>query len=136
MEKLTGIVLAGERGTLRIAADPGSSFLDRMISMVEGAKRQKTPNEIALNILLAALTIIFVFAVATLQPLAIYSKMNNPGVADSPALDGNGVTGNTPAGADLYVFETGSNTELVDVYVAPGSPYAQGRPIGQRPPVR
>ncbi|MET0896651.1 MAG: potassium-transporting ATPase subunit KdpB, partial [Mycobacterium sp.] len=62
-------------------------------ALVEGANRQKTPNEIALNILLSALTIIFVFAVATLQPLAIFSKANNPGVADSLALDGNGVTG-------------------------------------------
>ena len=49
-----------------------------MIALVEGANRQKTPNEIALNILLAALTIIFVFAVATLQPLAIYSKAEQP----------------------------------------------------------
>ena len=64
-----------------------------MIALVEGANRQKTPNEIALNILLAALTIIFVFAVATLQPLAIYSKMNNPGVPDTQALNANGVTG-------------------------------------------
>ena len=54
-----------------------------MIALVEGANRQKTPNEIALNILLASLTIIFVFAVATLQPLAIYSKANNPGVPDT-----------------------------------------------------
>ena len=51
-----------------------------MIALVEGANRQKTPNEIALNILLAALTIIFLLAVATLQPLAIFSKANNPGV--------------------------------------------------------
>jgi K+-transporting ATPase ATPase B chain len=64
-----------------------------MIALVEGANRQKTPNEIALNILLAALTIIFVFAVATLQPLAIYSKMTNPGVGDSLALTSSGVTG-------------------------------------------
>jgi K+-transporting ATPase ATPase B chain len=64
-----------------------------MIALVEGANRQKTPNEIALNILLAALTIIFVFAVATLQPLAIYSKANNPGVPDTQALTSNGVTG-------------------------------------------
>ena len=64
-----------------------------MIALVEGANRQKTPNEIALNILLAALTIIFVFAVATLQPLAIFSKANNPGVPDTLALTGNGVTG-------------------------------------------
>ena len=69
------------------------SFIDRMIALVEGANRQKTPNEIALNILLAALTIIFVFAVATLQPLAIYSKMNNPGVPDTSGAQRNGVTG-------------------------------------------
>jgi potassium-transporting ATPase ATP-binding subunit len=64
-----------------------------MIALVEGANRQKTPNEIALNILLAALTIIFVFAVATLQPLAIFSKANNPGVPDTTALNSYGVTG-------------------------------------------
>jgi K+-transporting ATPase ATPase B chain len=58
---------------VRIAADPGSSFLDRMISMVEGAKRQKTPNEIALDILLAALTITFLLACATLLPFSIYA---------------------------------------------------------------
>ncbi|HKW65559.1 MAG TPA: potassium-transporting ATPase subunit KdpB [Candidatus Acidoferrum sp.] len=59
--------------TIRITANPGETFLDRMISLVEGASRQKTPNEIALNILLAGLTIIFLLAVATLQPFAIYS---------------------------------------------------------------
>ena len=58
---------------VRITANPGETFLDRMIALVEGAARQKTPNEIALNILLAGLTIIFLVAVATLQPLAIYS---------------------------------------------------------------
>src|SRR5262249_22095029 len=58
---------------VRIMADPGHSFLDRMIALVEGAERQKTPNEIALNILLAGLTIVFLFAVVTLQPFAIYS---------------------------------------------------------------
>lgn len=58
---------------IRISADPGQSFLDRMINMVEGAKRQKTPNEIALNILLAALTIIFLLATATLLPFSLYS---------------------------------------------------------------
>ena len=52
---------------------PGDTFLDRMIALVEGAERQKTPNEIALNILLAGLTIIFLLAVVTLQPFAIYS---------------------------------------------------------------
>ena len=59
--------------TVRITSNPGETFLDRMIALVEGAQRQKTPNEIALSILLAGLTIIFVLAVATLQPFAIYS---------------------------------------------------------------
>ena len=58
---------------VRITARPGETFLDRMIALVEGASRQKTPNEIALNILLAGLTIIFLLATVTLQPLAIYS---------------------------------------------------------------
>ncbi|MDP9268643.1 MAG: potassium-transporting ATPase subunit KdpB [Acidobacteriota bacterium] len=59
---------------IRITAEPGHTFLDRMIALVEGAERQKTPNEIALNILLAGLTIIFLLAVVTLQPFAIYSN--------------------------------------------------------------
>ncbi len=59
--------------TVRITSNPGETFLDRMIALVEGAERQKTPNEIALNILLAGLTIIFLLAVVTLQPFAIYS---------------------------------------------------------------
>jgi K+-transporting ATPase ATPase B chain len=58
---------------VRITAKPGETFLDRMIALVEGADRQKTPNEIALSILLAGLTIIFLLAVVTLQPFAIYS---------------------------------------------------------------
>ncbi|MER3429180.1 MAG: K(+)-transporting ATPase subunit B [Pyrinomonas sp.] len=58
---------------VRVTSDPGGTFLDRMIALVEGAERQKTPNEIALNTLLAGLTIIFLLAVATLQPFAIYS---------------------------------------------------------------
>jgi len=58
---------------VRITANPGETFLDRMISMVEGAKRQKTPNEIALDILLAALTIIFLLATVTLLPFSLYS---------------------------------------------------------------
>ncbi len=58
---------------IRITSNPGETFLDRMIALVEGAKRQKTPNEIALSILLSGLTIIFLLAVATLQPFAIYS---------------------------------------------------------------
>jgi len=59
--------------TVKITSNPGETFLDRMIALVEGASRQKTPNEIALNILLAGLTIIFLLAVVTLQPFAIYS---------------------------------------------------------------
>jgi potassium-transporting ATPase ATP-binding subunit len=58
---------------VRISTKPGESFIDRMIALVEGASRQKTPNEIALNILLAGLTIIFLLATVTLQPFAIYS---------------------------------------------------------------
>jgi K+-transporting ATPase ATPase B chain len=59
--------------SIRITANPGETFLDRMIGLVEGAKRQKTPNEIALIILLSGLTIVFLLAVVTLQPFAIYS---------------------------------------------------------------
>ena len=88
-----GTTVLSDRIVVKITQEPGKSFIDRMIALVEGANRQKTPNEIALNILLAALTIIFLFAVATLQPLAIYSKINNPGVADTSALTGNGVSG-------------------------------------------
>jgi K+-transporting ATPase ATPase B chain len=88
-----GTTVLSDRIVIKITQKPGESFIDRMIALVEGANRQKTPNEIALNILLAALTIIFVFAVATLQPLAIYSKMNSPGVSDTLAMTSNGVTG-------------------------------------------
>src|SRR6266404_410705 len=59
---------------VRITSNPGETFIDRMIALVEGAERQKTPNEVALNILLAGLTIIFLLAVVTLQPFAIYSS--------------------------------------------------------------
>jgi K+-transporting ATPase ATPase B chain len=59
---------------VRITSNPGETFIDRMIALVEGAERQKTPNEIALNILLAGLTIVFLLAVVTLQPFAIYSN--------------------------------------------------------------
>lgn len=61
--------------TIRATSSPGESFLDRMISMVEGAKRQKTPNEIALDILLAAMTIVFLLACATLVPISEYSVL-------------------------------------------------------------
>lgn len=88
-----GTTVLSDRIVVKITQKPGESFIDRMIALVEGANRQKTPNEIALNILLAALTIIFIFAVATLQPLAIYSKADNPGVPDSLSLTGDGVSG-------------------------------------------
>src|SRR5713226_4110484 len=58
---------------IKILSNPGETFLDRMIALVEGAERQKTPNEIALNILLAGLTVVFLLAVVTLQPFAVYS---------------------------------------------------------------
>lgn len=88
-----GTTVLSDRIVVKITQQPGQSFVDRMIALVEGANRQKTPNEIALNILLAALTIIFVFAVATLQPLAIYAKANSPGVPDTSALNGDGIGG-------------------------------------------
>ena len=88
-----GTKVLSDRIVVRITQKPGESFIDRMIALVEGANRQKTPNEIALNILLAALTIIFVLAVATLQPLSIFAKVNQPGVPDSLSLTGDGLTG-------------------------------------------
>ena len=68
-----GTRVLSDKIKVKITSDPGQTFLDRMIALVEGAERQKTPNEIALNILLAGLTIIFLLAVVTLQPFAIYS---------------------------------------------------------------
>jgi K+-transporting ATPase ATPase B chain len=68
-----GTKVLSDRIVVRITASPGESFLDRMIALVEGAARQKTPNEIALQILLAGLTLIFLFACVTLVPLALYS---------------------------------------------------------------
>src|ERR1700722_19095626 len=69
-----GTKVLSDQIIVRITSKPGETFIDRMIALVEGAKRQKTPNEIALNILLASLTLIFVLAVVTLQPMAFYSK--------------------------------------------------------------
>ena len=69
-----GTRVLSDRIVIEITQDPGHTFLDRMISLVESASRQKTPNEIALNILLAALTLIFLIAVVTLQPYAVYSS--------------------------------------------------------------
>ena len=88
-----GTKVLSDRIVVQITQKPGESFIDRMIALVEGASRQKTPNEIALNILLASLTIIFLLAVVTLQPLAIFSKVNQPGIPNSAALTQNGVTG-------------------------------------------
>jgi K+-transporting ATPase ATPase B chain len=68
-----GTRVLSDRIKVKITSNPGETFLDRMIALVEGAERQKTPNEIALNILLAGLTIVFLLAVVTLQPFAIYS---------------------------------------------------------------
>ena len=68
-----GTKVLSDRIVVQITARPGESFIDRMIALVEGASRQKTPNEIALNILLASLTIVFLMATVTLQPFAIYS---------------------------------------------------------------
>ncbi len=70
-----GTRVISDRILIRITAEAGNSFLDRMIALVEGAKRQKTPNEIALSIVLAGLTIIFVLAVMTLKPFADYSAV-------------------------------------------------------------
>jgi potassium-transporting ATPase ATP-binding subunit len=69
-----GTTVLSDRIVVQITSKPGETFLDRMIALVEGAQRQKTPNEIALNILLASLTIIFMLAVISLQPMAFYSK--------------------------------------------------------------
>ncbi len=73
-----GTRVLSDRIVVRITSNPGESFLDRMISLVEGASRQKTPNELALHILLVGLTLIFLFACATLVPLAIYSGIELP----------------------------------------------------------
>ena len=70
-----GTKVLSDRIVVRIAVDPGESFLDRMIGLVEGASRQKTPNEIALHILLVGLTLVFLFACVTLVPLARYSSI-------------------------------------------------------------
>jgi K+-transporting ATPase ATPase B chain len=69
-----GTKIISDELTIRITADPGKGFIDRMISLVEGAERSKTPNEIALTVLLAVLTLVFLFVVATLSPIASYVK--------------------------------------------------------------
>ena len=71
-----GTRVLSDRIVVRITANPGESFLDRMISLVEGAARQRTPNEIALHILLVGLTVVFLFACVTLVPMAVYSGVH------------------------------------------------------------
>lgn len=73
-----GTKVLSDRIVVRITTNPGESFIDRMIALVEGASRQRTPNEIALNILLASLTVIFLAATVTLKPLSIYSGADQP----------------------------------------------------------
>ena len=73
-----GTTVLSDGITVRITAKPGETFIDRMIALVEGAARQKTPNEVALTILLTTLTIIFVLAVMAIQPLAVYSGREQP----------------------------------------------------------
>jgi len=88
-----GTRVLSDRIVIEITQKPGESFIDRMIALVEGASRQKTPNEIALNILLASLTIIFLLATVTLQPMAIFAKVSQPGLPNTSALNGDGITG-------------------------------------------
>jgi potassium-transporting ATPase ATP-binding subunit len=76
-----GTTLVSDRLVVRVTADPGETFLDRMIALVEGAKRQRTPNEIALAILLAGLTIVFLMAVVTLRPFGHYAGIDVDTVA-------------------------------------------------------
>jgi K+-transporting ATPase ATPase B chain len=128
-----GTTVLSDRIVVKITQEPGKSFIDRMIALVEGANRQKTPNEIALNILLAALTIIFLFAVATLQPLAIYSKINNPGVADTSALTGNGVSGVVLVSLLVCLIPTWTRPERS--HSATGRPPTSSR-LGMSPPRR
>ena len=71
-----GTRVLSDRIKVRVTANPGESFLDRMISLVEGARRQKTPNEIALTILLSAMTIIFLVVIVTLKPFGLYSGVS------------------------------------------------------------
>ncbi|WP_203703141.1 potassium-transporting ATPase subunit KdpB, partial [Asanoa iriomotensis] len=88
-----GTKVLSDRIVVKITQKPGESFVDRMITLVEGASRQKTPNEIALNILLAALTIIFLLAVVTLQPVAIFSKAFQGAAPNTLTINDDGVTG-------------------------------------------
>ena len=88
-----GTRVLSDRIVVTVTQQPGAGFIDRMIALVEGANRQKTPNEIALNILLAALSLIFLLAVVTLQPMAIFAKNHQAAAPDSGAITDTGVTG-------------------------------------------
>lgn len=80
-----GTKVLSDRIVIRITSNPGETFIDRMIALVEGAQRQKTPNEIALSILLSGLTIVFLLATVTLQPYAIYS-VRSAGAGQVPSI--------------------------------------------------
>jgi K+-transporting ATPase ATPase B chain len=88
-----GTRVLSDRIVVRISQDPGESFIDRMITLVEGAKRQKTPNELALNLLLVALTVIFLMATVSLQPLAIFSMGVMAAAPDTLAITSAGIAG-------------------------------------------
>ena len=79
-----GTTVLSDRIIVRITTKPGETFIDRMIALVEGASRQKTPNEIALTILLTVLTIIFLLAVMAMQPMAVYSGRRSHRSCSSP----------------------------------------------------
>src|ERR1035441_4032702 len=84
-----GTTVLSDQIKIRVTANPGESFMDRMIGLIEGAKRQKTPNEIALSILLSALTIIFMAVCITMMPFGIFphTSLVPAGQATSPEYD-------------------------------------------------
>ncbi|GHJ40437.1 hypothetical protein Sm713_60460 [Streptomyces sp. TS71-3] len=88
-----GTRVLSDRIVVRVTQEPGQSFLDRMIALVEGAGRQRTPKELALNLLLVMMTFVFLVAVVTLQPMAIFSKDFMAAAPDTLALTADDVTG-------------------------------------------
>ena len=90
-----GTKILSDQVKVRITSNPGETFLDRMIALVEGAERQKTPNEIALNILIAGMTLIFLLAVVTLQPYAVFS-VKSAGTGTVPERGGAGFAARLP----------------------------------------
>ena len=87
-----GTTVLSDRIKVRVTANPGESFMDRMIGLIEGAKRQKTPNEIALNILLSALTIIFLIVIITLKPFVMYTATYVPDDAKAHLIASSSIT--------------------------------------------